>query len=181
MPRYAAFLRGINVGRHRRIGSSELRARFEEIGFQDVATFRTSGNVVFSAGRESRAKMADRIQEGLTESLGEGVGIFLRTPAELRAIADHEPFARTLVESSKGKLQVVMLPAKPRGPAREEVLDMATDEDRLAFGDQELFWLPSGGIMDSTLDFKPIEELLGVTTTRTKGTVDQMAAKYFAG
>ena len=52
MPRYAAFLRGINVVGSR-ISNKELAAPFEAIGFEDVATFRASGNVIFSAA-ESR-------------------------------------------------------------------------------------------------------------------------------
>jgi uncharacterized protein (DUF1697 family) len=180
MSRYAAFLRGINLGRNRRISSSELRSRFEEMGFRDVGTFRTSGNVIFDAGREPLAKMAVRIEQGLAESLGYEVVIFLRTASEIRAIADHQPFARTLVEASKGKLQVAILSTKPATPARKEMLALATDEDRLAFGVRELYWLPSGGTRDSALDFKTIGKLLGSTTMRTKGTIDQMAAKYFA-
>ena len=43
MPRYAAFLRGINVGGHR-VKNTELRALFEAMGFADVHTFRASGN-----------------------------------------------------------------------------------------------------------------------------------------
>ena len=60
-------------------------------------------------------------------------------------------------------------------------LAVATDTDRLAFGERELYWLPSGGTRDSGLNFKAIEKLLGSTTMRTKGTVEQMAAKYLAG
>lgn len=51
----------------------------------------------------------------------------------------------------------------------------------LMFGDRELYWLPSGGIRDSALNPKSIESLLGSTTMRTKGTIDELAAKYFAG
>jgi uncharacterized protein (DUF1697 family) len=145
-----------------------------------VAAFRTSGNVIFGAGREPLAKLTDRIENGLAESLGYEVAIFLRTASEIQALADHQPFTRTLIEASKGKLQVVMLSAKPAARVRREVLALATDEDRLAFGDRELYWLPSGGTRDSGLNLKAIEKLLGSTTMRTKGTIDQMAAKYFA-
>jgi uncharacterized protein (DUF1697 family) len=181
MSKYAAFLRGINLGPRRRISSVDLRSRFEEMGFREVDTFRASGNVIFGAGREPLAKMADRIEEGLAESLGYEVAVFLRTASEIRAIADRQPFPRKAIQASKGKLQVAMLAAKPATRARKEVLALATDEDRLAFGDRELYWLPSGGTRDSALDFKAIEKLLGSTTMRTKGTVEQMAAKYFAG
>jgi uncharacterized protein (DUF1697 family) len=179
MPEYAAFLRGINVGRHHRVSSAELRSWFEEMGFQNVQTFRTSGNVVFAAGRESPAKLTARIEAALAEPLGYEVTVFLRTESDVRAIADHEPFPGELVEGSDGKLQVVLLPAKPSTGARKDVLSLATDEDRLAFGDRELHWLPSAGIRDSAIGTQ-VDKLLGPTTMRTKGTIELMAAKYFA-
>jgi uncharacterized protein (DUF1697 family) len=179
MTRYAAFLRGINLGRQRRISSADLRARFEDLGFADVDAFRTSGNVVFGAAREPRAKIADRIEKGLAETFGFEVAIFLRTASEIRALADHQPFARELVEDSKGTLQVLMLPAKPPAAVRRRLLAQATGRDRLALGDRELYWLPSAGTQDSGLDLKSIEELAGPTTMRTKGTIDRLAAKYF--
>jgi uncharacterized protein (DUF1697 family) len=179
--RYAAFLRGINLGRRRRVSGAELRSQFGELGFDDVETFRTSGNVVFATASEPVAKLAARIEEGLAASLGYDVSVFLRSAKEIRTLADHRPFTRKLLQSSKGKLQVLMLSAKPAGRSRREVLNLATDEDRLEFGDRELYWLPSGGTRDSTLDLKAIDLLLGATTMRTKGTIDQLAAKYFAG
>jgi hypothetical protein len=84
------------------------------------------------------------------------------------------------VKASKGKLQVSMLAAKPTAGKRKQVLALATDQDRLAFGKRELYWLPSGGTMESELDRKAIDGLLGPTTLRTKGTVEQMAAKFFS-
>ena len=179
MASHAAFLRGVNLGSKRRAGAADLRSSFEGMGFQDVATFRTSGNVVFDAGREARDKLTARIETGLEESLGYDVQIFLRTAGELRAIADAEPFQRNLVEASKGKLQVSLLSDKPSAKTRKEVLALATDEDRLAFGDRELYWLPSGGTRDAALDQKSIAKLLGPTTMRTKGTIELLTAKFF--
>jgi uncharacterized protein (DUF1697 family) len=180
MPTHAAFLRAINLGPRRRVSSTELRSQFEALGFQDVATFRTSGNVVFEAGREGAAKLTSRIEKRLAESLGYDVAILLRTAGRVREIAGHEPFAASLVEASKGKLQVMLLSAKPAAGVREEVLASGTEEDRLAFGDRELYWLPSGGTRDSALDVRAFERLLGPMTMRTKGTIEQLAAKYFA-
>jgi uncharacterized protein (DUF1697 family) len=150
------------------------------MGFEEVEPFRTSGNVVFGAGREPDATLAGRIEDALAASLGYEVGVFLRTESEIREIADHQPFAGSLVEASKGKLQVMLLSTKPSARARKEVLALATDEDRLAFGDRELYWLPSGGTQVSALDSRALAELLGSTTMRTKGTIEQLAAKYFA-
>jgi uncharacterized protein (DUF1697 family) len=180
MPRYAAFLRGVNLGRHRRVSGAELRSAFEQLGATDVATFRASGNVAFAAAREPVAGLIKRFEAGLAKRLGFPVEVFLRTAGEMRAMAAHEPFARSLVEASDGKLQVALLGAEPTPRARRRVLALAGDDDRLAFGERELYWLPSAGTQDSALDLDAIAELLGSTTMRTKGTVDAMAAKYFA-
>jgi uncharacterized protein (DUF1697 family) len=178
--KHAAFLRGVNLGPRRRVSSAQLCALFEQIGFEDVATFRTSGNVVFEAGREPRAKLAKRIERAFMESLGWESQVFLRSAAELRAIAAHEPFDPKLVVASKGKLQVSLLDAKPSAAKWSQALALATDEDLLAHGARELYWLPSGGTRDSRLDTKTIEKLLGPTTMRTKGTIEQLAGKYLA-
>lgn len=180
MPGYAAFLRGINVGKAHRIGGAELSACFEELGLRDVATFRASGNVVFDRDGGPDADLGARIEAGLEAALGYEVTVFLRAAAEMRDIAAREPFARSQVDGSKGKLQIMLLAAKPSHAARRSVLALGTDEDALAFGGRELYWLPSGGTLDSDLDLKAVNKLLGVTTMRTKGTIEQMAAKYFA-
>lgn len=182
MSGYAAFLRGMNVGGHR-ISSAQLCACFERLGFRDVGSFRASGNVIFAtpADPEPPIEMTARIEAGLEASLGYEVPVFLRTASEVRAIAVSQPFPQPLIAASQGKLQVAMLSAQPSPRARQEVLALSSDEDRLAFGDRELFWLPSGGILDSVLDFnKALAKLLGPATTRTKNTVDQVAAKYFS-
>jgi uncharacterized protein (DUF1697 family) len=173
--RYAAFLRGVNVGRNHRVSSAELKSMFEELGADEVATFRTSGNVVFEAPRD----MARKIEQHLEKTLGYEVAIFLRTEKELRQIAAQQPFPAKDVKSSKGKLQVSMLGKKPTAAVRKKALALATDQDRLAFGERELYWLPSGGTLESKLDRKALDKLLGPTTMRTKGTVELLAGKYF--
>jgi uncharacterized protein (DUF1697 family) len=179
MAEYAAFLRGINVGRAHRVGSAELRGCFEDVGLSDVATFRTSGNIAFNGDGASADELGPRLENALEAMLGYEVSVFLRSAGEVRAIAEQSPFSRGQLERSKGKLQVALLTAKPGSGARKSVLGLATDADALAFGDRELYWLPSGGTQDSELDLKAIWKLVGVMTMRTKNTVDQMAAKYF--
>ena len=173
--RYAAFLRAVNLGRNRRVSGAELCAIFEELGLEEVATFRTSGNVVFEAPRD----MSAQIEKALEASLGYDVGVYLRTARELEEIVAFQPFKPAQVEASKGKLQVSMLSKKPTAAARKQVLALATDQDLLEFGKRELYWLPSGGTMESALDRTAMDALLGPTTMRTKGTVEQLAAKFF--
>jgi uncharacterized protein (DUF1697 family) len=178
MERYVAFLRGMNLGK-RRIKNDELRAEFEALGFAGVATFRASGNVIFGADDgEPEAALTTRIEAGLGEALGYEVPVFLRSRAEVAAIAAQEPFEAKLVEASKGKLQVALLLKKPSAAARQKVIALASDEDLLAVSGREIFWLPSGGLLESDLDLKAIEAAVGPDTRRTMGTIEQIAAKH---
>ncbi len=177
MERYVAFLRGMNLG-GRRIKNEELRAEFQTLGFEDVACFRASGNVIFSsAGGEKKAALTSMIEAGLGDALGYEVPVFLRSSAEAAAISTREPFDPKQVAASKGKVQVLMLRRKPSAAARKKALALSDDQDRLAIEGSELFWLPSGGISESDLDLKTLYEALGDGTMRTKGTIDQIAAK----
>lgn len=178
MESYVAFLRGMNLG-GRRIKNEELRAEFEVLGFADVGCFRASGNVVFAADEGDGAKLTKQIEVGLGEALGYEVPVFLRSAAELRAVAAHEPFDAAALGASKGKLQVAFLLEKPKAAVRKKVLALATDEDRLAIEGRELYWLPRGGVSESDLDLNVIGGALGLTTIRTMGTVEQIVTKYF--
>jgi uncharacterized protein (DUF1697 family) len=52
--RFAALIRGINVGRAKRVAMSDLRALAEDLGCSDVRTLLNSGNLVFTAPVEER-------------------------------------------------------------------------------------------------------------------------------
>lgn len=170
MPRYAAFLRGINVG-GTRVAKDDLCEPFRALGFENVATFRASGNVLFDAAEAGDADLARRIEERLAADLGfTRATTFIRGEREMLALAEADP-----LPDNGGKLQVLLLLAAP--PAA--VLEFATEHDPLALGPKELFWRPRGRLTDSDLDLKAIEKLIGPTTTRTKGTIDQISERFF--
>jgi uncharacterized protein (DUF1697 family) len=172
VPRYAAFLRGINVG-GTRISKDELCAPFTALGFDDVTTFRASGNIVFDAPRQSGASLAKKIEKALGVDLGfTKATTFIRTAAEMRALAGDDPFPR----EPDQKLHVIFCLKKP--PAK--VLEYETAADKLKIGKKELYWAPEGRMIDSDLDLKAVEKLIGPNTMRTKGTVDQIAARWFS-
>ena len=171
MPRYAAFLRGINVG-GTRITNEKLRGPFEALGLENVQTFRAAGNLVFDAPRTSAAKLAKQIEERLAADLGFTKAVtFIRTAAEMKALAEADPIPRR----GEQKLQVMFLLRKPD----PKVLEFGTKSDPLALGPKELFWRPEARMTDSDIDLKAIEKLIGPTTMRTKGTIDEMAKRFF--
>ena len=177
-PTHAAFLRAVNLGATRKAPKEKLIECFEGLGFDEVATFRTSGNVVF-AGTGSAAKLTKEIEAGLEKTLGFEVPVFLRTGKQLAAIAAKKPFTAKQLAASKGKLQVALLLKTAPAAALRRVEEMATDADLLALDGTELYWLPEGGTPESPLDMKTIDRTVGLNTMRTQGTIEQMAEKFF--
>lgn len=179
MVRYAAFLRAINVS-DRKASGAQLRSAAEREGFEEVASFRNSGNLVVGAVGLKAGAVAKRLERGLEAELGFEVPVFARGSRQLKAIAGHEPFSAAELKRSKGKLQVLLLSRKPTAAGRKKALQLATEDDLLALRGTELYWLPSAGTQDSGLDQKALAQILGQSTTRTMGTIEQIAAKYFS-
>jgi uncharacterized protein (DUF1697 family) len=178
--RYVAFLRGINLGK-RRVKSPELIAHFEAMGFEDVATFRASGNVVFvDPAGDIEAKVQARVEAGLQEALGYDVATFLRSAKEVAAIAARDPFDAAAIEHSKGKPQVVLLCRKPSVKAKKALEEITPDGDLMVIEGRELHWLPTVGLSETELDTKALDAALGKGTTRTAGTIEAIASKYCA-
>lgn len=178
MNRYAAFLRGMNVGAHRRASSGQLCDTFASAGFSEVATFRTAGNVLFSTTKRSGATIRRAAEAAMLAELGHDITVFVRPAAELHALVDAHPFRDSDESAPRGKPQVMFL-LDPLDAAQERaVLAHATDADRLAVVGRAVCWSPAGGILDTGLDLTALGRIVGVTTVRTLGTVDQLVAKF---
>jgi uncharacterized protein (DUF1697 family) len=175
MADHVAFLRGMNVGGHR-ITNAELVAAFEAIGFAGASAYRAAGNVLFD-GSGPEGELVAAIEEGLAEALGYAVPTFVRSAGEVRSIADFDPFDLDRVAESDGKLQVSILGERPTAEKREAVLAMATEDDSLVIAERELYWLPSGGLLESELDLDEIDRILGPSTRRTKSTIEGISGK----
>ena len=67
---YVAFLRGINVGRAKRIAMADLRVLLEGLGYTGVRSVLNSGNVVFEAAGTTALEAAAAIEEALVLKLG---------------------------------------------------------------------------------------------------------------
>lgn len=171
----------MNLGRRRRIANADLARHVEALGFAGVATFRASGNVILEApDGEAADAVARRLAAGLGAALAYDVPVFARDAERMRAIAAFAPFAPDELVASKGKPQVVLLGEPPSAAARRRALALAPPGDRFAFDGAELHWLPSAGLADTQLDLAALARVVGPTTVRTKGTVELIAAKWFA-
>jgi uncharacterized protein (DUF1697 family) len=91
MPRYVALLRGVNVGGRNPIRMADLKDRFERHGFGDVATYIQSGNVLFTSGETSAARLTERIERMLAASFDYDASVVVRSRGQVRAIVRGAP------------------------------------------------------------------------------------------
>ena len=90
MTTYVALLRGINVGGKNLIRMPALKACFEENGFEDVATYIQSGNVLFLV-RAGAPELTDRIEAMLAQAFDYVPIVVVRSRRQMRAIVDGAP------------------------------------------------------------------------------------------
>jgi uncharacterized protein (DUF1697 family) len=86
-----ALLRGINVGRAKRVPMADLRALFEEMGHTEVRTLLNSGNVVFKAPRADARKLSATIQSGIARQFAFSASVTVLTAADLDKIIAENP------------------------------------------------------------------------------------------
>jgi uncharacterized protein (DUF1697 family) len=88
---YLGLLRGINVGGKNLVNMADLRAALEGMGFEDVATYIQSGNVLFRAPRQKREELAARIEAKLSRRFGMELKVVLLTEAQLTGVIEDAP------------------------------------------------------------------------------------------
>ena len=94
MPLYISFIRGINVGGHKKVKMADLRALYLDLGFRDPRTLLQSGNVIFEAAEMDATAVGARIEAGIRERFGFEARALLRTPGVFRAALSDHPFTR---------------------------------------------------------------------------------------
>ncbi|MDQ7814577.1 MAG: DUF1697 domain-containing protein [Patescibacteria group bacterium] len=90
--RYVALLRGINVGKTKRIEMKRLKALFETLGYFDVSTYINSGNIVFEA-KKAQKTVRSEVENALKKEFGILIPTLVKTDKEMRKIADAIPAA----------------------------------------------------------------------------------------
>ena len=179
MPRYVALLRGINVGGHR-VKMDRLREIFEQRGFVDVATFIASGNVIFSAASDDAASLEREIEHHLERELGYEVPTFIRTPAELAAVAQSRPVAAWGDMSEEDSHYVIFFRAAADEEVRQRLADLSSDTDDFQFSGREVYWLIRGKMSESPLFGTGITKATGrtPTTARNITSIRRLVAKH---
>jgi uncharacterized protein (DUF1697 family) len=169
--RYAAFLRGVNVGGVN-LKMAEVVKVFEDAGFTDVRTILASGNVLF----DSRAKVDSvrtKAEKALRDVFGYDAWVLAYDLAAVRDISEKFPFDRD-VDGSHSYVTFV---------TDADVLDELAELSKTAGPDEKikcgvgvLYWQVSKkGTLDSTVG-KTMgkKRYKSSTTTRNLRTVEKV-------
>lgn len=157
----AALLRGINVGKAKRITMADLRALVAELGFGDVKTLLNSGNVIYTATDTEPEDAAARIERAIVAKTGIFSRVTVLPAGEVAEAIDGNPFGD--VDNPSRYLITVL-----RDPADRALLEPLTKEDwgtdALALGRRVAYMWCKEGVLESRLP-DAVNRLLGDRAT----------------
>jgi len=169
-----ALIRGINVGRAKRIAMADLRAVVAGLGCRNVRTLLNSGNVVFDDPDAGMKDPAGRIEKAIGARLGIAARVTVLSAAEVAAAVARNPFGGDAGNPSR------LLLAVPRDPADMKRLKPLARSDwspgAFALGVRVAYlWCPEGVIASRLA--REIERLLGDgVTSRNWATMTKLDA-----
>ena len=175
MPRYAAFLRAVNVG-GRVVKMDALKRIFESLGLADVESFIASGNMIFSS--KGVRGLDTKIAAALEKALGYEVRTFVRTLEEIAAAAAYEPFPKR--DATRFPTYLIGFLSKELDAAGVERLSiLSTKEDLFHVRGRDFWWLSKYHQARPAITGRQLEKALGEPTTlRNVNTVRKMAERY---
>jgi len=178
MGRYAAFLRGINVGASKRVPMADLRDVATRLGHDDVATHLNSGNLVFSAGGDE-GSLADELEQAIAERFGFAVPVVLREREQLGGVLRRDPLAALVDNGSR--YAVALCGAPVPSALTDAALAADAGSGWVRVHDREVYvWCPDGLSKSPPIEVltKPRKDVL--VTVRNWNTL-QAVARMLAG
>ena len=174
MSRLVVLLRGVNLAGANRVSMPELREALGEAGFEDVATYLQSGNVVLSSTSPA-AEVARKVERVIADRFGLDIAVVPRTRAALAAILARDPLGD--VATNPKLYLVTFLGGTPTKGAVEKLAAAAAGDEEIRHVGRELYsWHPDGAGR-SKLARLLSGKALGVTaTSRNWSTVTTLAS-----
>jgi len=139
-----------------------LRSALEEAGFENVATYVQSGNIVLSSS-DSAAKAAQACERLVKKEFGLDIPVVVRTRAQLAEVVKHNPLGK--IAKDPKRYQVSFLEKKPSAALVRKLEDVAAPAERVVAHGREIYaWHPEG-VARSKLWAALAGKSLGVTAT----------------
>ncbi|MDQ0384676.1 uncharacterized protein (DUF1697 family) [Streptomyces sp. DSM 42143] len=173
--RYAALLRGINVGGAKKLPMADLRALLEELGHGAVRTHLQSGQAVFASGHGDEETLAAELAQAVEKRFGFPVDVIVRDHAYLRAVAEACPFPAAELEPKQLHVTYFSAPVDEERFASIDRPAFLPEEFRL--GDRALYLYAPNGLGRSKLAealARPRVNKGLIATTRNWNTVTKL-------
>jgi uncharacterized protein (DUF1697 family) len=161
--KYAALLRGINVGGKNGLPMKDLAAMFGDAGCGDVKTYIQSGNVVFSAPEAVAKRLPSLIATQIQKKFKLEVPVLLRTHADLAAVARSNPFLTP--EQAIERLMVMFLATSPAPSAVASLDPNRSPPDEFAVRGREIYMHCPNGFAKTKLSNAYFDSKLSTTST----------------
>ena len=166
---YVALIRGINVGRAKRVAMADLRAMVEGLGYRNVRTLLNSGNVVFTGSRAAPETIASRIEKALERKIGVSARVIVLSAAELARIVEENSLVG--IATNPSRLLVVVFGEVANRKLVEPLLKENWRPDGLALGGRAAYmWCPKA-MLESRLPVAVGRVLGDAVTTRNWATI----------
>ncbi|MGJ9416992.1 DUF1697 domain-containing protein [Massilia sp. CMS3.1] len=141
--RYIALIRGINVGRAKRVAMADLRKLIGDLGYRDVRSVLNSGNLVFAADGGDPGAAAAAIEEQLVLKLGVAARVMVLSGAELATVLAENTLLPQATDHAR--LLVFILGDAAMRAAVAPLCDQAWGSEALAVGQRAAYvWCPEG-------------------------------------
>ena len=101
MPRFVGLLRGVNVGKGRRVPMADLRRLLTGHGYGDVRTLLNSGNVVVDSRRTASVAVAKDLAARIADEWQVVVPVVVKSAREFDAIVAECPFRAEALDASR--------------------------------------------------------------------------------
>ena len=174
--RYIALLRGVNVGRAKRIAMADLRKLIEDLGYTKVRSVLNSGNVVFSGPARPQADVAAGIEETLVLKLGVAARVLVLDGEELAAIVAANPLVDRAPDHARLLTFILSSPSATSLPGIDTLCGQDWHPGAVALGERAVYvWCPDG-ILDSAAAAALGKQLGDATTSRNWSTLLKLHA-----
>jgi uncharacterized protein (DUF1697 family) len=177
VPAYIAFLRAINLGKHRQFPKDALRAAVEGAGFGDVETHINTGNVRLTTTMRSRQRVEEALERAFAADRGFEVPTIAYRLEELREIVR---VGDELAEAHPEAVRhyVTLLKEEPGNRTREALEALTEPGVHLEVVGRAVHVVPDHVLGQGGPQNDRIEKLLGTATTRNQTVLRAILATW---
>jgi uncharacterized protein (DUF1697 family) len=174
MPSFVALLRGVNVGKAKRVAMAEWRGQLERLGYTDVATLLNSGNAVFRAPRGPSKKHAAEIAAALESGSGISARAIVKSSAEFASVLEEVPVRKEVLDPTR---LFVVFTQEPRAlAALASLAELASPGEEFIVARHAAFLRCPNGILASKVGSALLGKAGESATTRNLATVLKLRA-----